>query len=192
MNTLKYIKIRKLANKAKNGDKQAFSELYSLTYKNIYFVAIDILKDSNIAEDAAQEIFIVALKHINRLENSKLFLAWINKIAYNYCINEAYKVQRIKEIDIECVEEAFVENKNDPLEVIINNENKAELINLIHMLPTIYSNIIMMRYFEDMKISDIASSENLSEGTVKSRLSNSRSRLQKLGYKANLRFFQIF
>lgn len=57
MSSLKYLKISKLVSKCKNGDSQAFSDLYSLTYQKVYFLSLSILKDKSMAEDATQEVF---------------------------------------------------------------------------------------------------------------------------------------
>ena len=174
-----YIKMGNLVNKVKTGDLQAFDELYSLTYKKVYFLALSILKNKSMAEDATQEVFIKSLKSIDQLKNPKLFLSWINKITYNYCMNEFYKLKDIEHNNIDNVFPMISCRckYNDPLENCILKENFEELINLIGQLTQIQSTVLVLRYFEGLKISEIA---YVPEGTVKSRLSKAKKKLHKL------------
>lgn len=116
-----YIKISKLVDRIKEGDFQVFEELYLLSYKKIYFLALDLLKDELMAEDATQEIFIIILKSIHELKNSKLFLAWSKKITYNYCIS---KLSKLKNFEFENFEGSCYKIFNcfkdsDPLETYL-------------------------------------------------------------------------
>lgn len=177
-----YIKMGNLVNKVKTGDLQAFDELYSLTYKKVYFLALSILKNKSMAEDATQEVFIKSLKSIDQLKNPKLFLSWINKITYNYCMNEFYKLKDIEHNNIDNVFPMISCGckYNDPLENCILKENVEELMNLIGQLTQIQSTVLVLRYFEGLKISEIAYVLDIPEGTVKSRLSKAKKKLHKL------------
>ncbi|MCU9809718.1 sigma-70 family RNA polymerase sigma factor [Paraclostridium sp. AKS46] len=75
-----YKQIEKLVIKAQSGDNEAFEELYSTTYKNVYFYVLSILKDDTLAEDISQDVFLIVMKSINDLKNPKLFIAWVKKL----------------------------------------------------------------------------------------------------------------
>lgn len=182
MNGLKYIKLAKLVSKIKDNDAQAFADLYSLTYQKVYFLSLSILKNKQMAEDAVQEVFIIVLKSINRLENPKLFLAWLNKITYNYCIREISKTKKLGEVSSDNILPIACDESEDtnPLDSYISKENSNELMSLINKLSEIHSTILVLRYFEELKISEIAYVLNISEGTVKSRLNNAKKNLHKL------------
>lgn len=182
MSSLKYLKISKLVSKCKNGDSQAFSDLYSLTYQKVYFLSLNILKDKSMAEDAVQEVFLIVLKSLDKLESPKLFIAWINKITYNYCIKELSKVRKFGEVHSDYVLPTLSDTAKDvdPIESYILKESNCELMNLINKLSSIHSTILILKYFDDLKVSEIAYVLNISEGTVKSRLSNAKKNLYKL------------
>jgi RNA polymerase sigma factor (sigma-70 family) len=156
--------------------------LYSLTHQKVYFLSLNILKNKSMAEDAVQDVFIIVLDSIDKLKNPKLFLAWLNKITYNYCIRELSKSKKIGEVNSDNIlPTVYDESKdNDPLQSYISKENNNELMNLINKLSQIHSTILILRYFEELKISEIAYVLNLSEGTAKSRLSNAKKNLRKL------------
>lgn len=182
MNGLKYIKLAKLVSKVKDNDTQAFADLYSLTYQKVYFLSLSILKNKQMTEDAVQEVFIIVLKSINKLENPKLFLAWLNKITYNYCIREISKTKKLGEVSSDNIFPIACDESEDtnPLDSYISKENSNELMSLINKLSEIHSTILVLRYFEELKISEIAYVLNISEGTVKSRLNNAKKNLHKL------------
>lgn len=182
MSSLKYLKISKLVSKCKNGDSQAFSDLYSLTYQKVYFLSLSILKDQPMAEDAVQEVFLIVLRSLDKLESPKLFVAWINKITYNYCIKELYKVKKLGEVHSDYVLPTLRDNSNDvdPVESYILKESNTELMNLINKLSSIHSTVLILKYFDELKVSEIAYVLSISEGTVKSRLNNAKKNLYKL------------
>lgn len=182
MSSLKYLKISKLVSKCKNGDSQAFSDLYSLTYQKVYLLSLSILKDKSMAEDAVQEVFLIVLKSLDKLESPKLFIAWINKITYNYCIKELSKVKKFGDVHSDYIFPTLRDNSKDvdPIESYILKESNCEFMNLINKLSSIHSTILILKYFDDLKVSEIAYVLNISEGTVKSRLSNAKKNLYKL------------
>ncbi|MBS6025968.1 MAG: RNA polymerase sigma factor, partial [Paeniclostridium sordellii] len=167
-----YEKISELVNKVKEGDLQAFDELYSLTYNKVYLLALSILKNKVMAEDSAQIISLKSLKSVNQLKNPKTFIAWINKITYNYCLQEISKLKREK--NTEYKEDFMMNSKSyeyqDPLEFFLLKESQKEILYLISKLSEKQSTILVLKYFEGLKISEIAYVLDIPEGTVKTRL----------------------
>ena len=64
-----------LVIRAQHEDSDAFAELYGLTYSKVLHYAERYLRDSYLAQDAVQEIFILALKNISKLKEPTLFIA---------------------------------------------------------------------------------------------------------------------
>ncbi len=79
--------------KYKQGNKEKFSQIYDLTYKLVYFVALNIVKDKGIAEDIVQNTYIKVFEEIDKYENNN-FLAWLTTIARNLSINEFNRRKR--------------------------------------------------------------------------------------------------
>ena len=178
----KYTKTSKLVNKVKEGDSQAFAELYSLTYQKVYLLSLSILKNKSMAEDITQEVFINVLESINTLENPKLFIAWVNKITSTHCIREIYKIKKLKEVSSDNILPIMSDESedNDPLDAYISKEDSIEFMHLINKLTRIQSTILVLKYFEGLKISEIAYILDIPEGTVKSRLNKAKKKFQKL------------
>ena len=86
MEKLNHGQIAKLVERSKNQDSAAFTELYQMLYQKVYFFALSLTKNENMAEDAVQESFMGALSSLGSLKDNKLFVAWLNKITYNVCM----------------------------------------------------------------------------------------------------------
>ena len=78
-----------LVIRAQHEDSDAFAELYGLTYSKVLHYAERYLRDSYLAQDAVQEIFILALKNISKLKEPTLFIAWMNQISFRVCYDAA-------------------------------------------------------------------------------------------------------
>ena len=100
--------LEKAVEKYKKGDKTAFNTIYDLSYKLVFFIALDIVKDKGVAEDIVQETYIKVFKEIDRYEANN-FTAWIGSIARNLSINEYNKRKR--------------ENTFEDIDVLNNIEN---------------------------------------------------------------------
>lgn len=74
------VEFKETVIKARNGDTAAFSELYALVYKDLYYVAYYVLKDSHDAQDVVSDAVLDAYSSIGKLRNEDAFKAWIMKI----------------------------------------------------------------------------------------------------------------
>lgn len=69
---LDYDYLAKLVRKTQAGDSDAFAELYTATYQSQYRFAYQYVKDSYLAQDILQEVYILVLKNIHTLKNPRL------------------------------------------------------------------------------------------------------------------------
>ena len=69
-----------LVIRAQHSDSDAFAELYALTYNKVYNYTRHYLRDDFLAQDAMQEVYILALKNIGKLNDPTVFIAWLNPI----------------------------------------------------------------------------------------------------------------
>ena len=83
--------IAKLVVRARANDSDAFAELYALTYRKVYNYTRHYLRDDYLAQDAMQEVYILALKNIKKLNDPNLFVAWLNRISFNVCYDMTKK-----------------------------------------------------------------------------------------------------
>src|SRR5438045_4221876 len=92
--------IKTLIEKAQNGDVAAFTEL-TRRYRNLAFgSALAILHDFHLAEDAAQEAFIAAYRHLATLEAPESFPGWLRGIV-RHCCHRILRKQHFLELPLE-------------------------------------------------------------------------------------------
>lgn len=93
MYDLDYDYIAMLVNRVKQGDSDAFAELYTATYQNLYQFTYRYIKDQYRAQDILQDVYIIALKNIKQLKNPRLFVSWLNQINFRVCFDVSRKLQ---------------------------------------------------------------------------------------------------
>ena len=171
--------IKELVLSAKNGNKKAFDKLYKLTSNDVWFTCVSLLKDEENAKDIMQETYITAFLKLDTLNDGQKFCGWITSIAVNKCKNKL-KGKVEYQIDDEVL---IVETETDelmlPEEYITKAEKRKVLLQI--MEDTLSFNqyqTVLMFYFDEMSISEIAQGLEISEGTVKSRLNSSRAKMK--------------
>lgn len=152
---------------AKRGNKEAFKRLIEENKKYLFNVAISILSNEEDAGDAIGETIIKAYENIKELREPKFFKTWITRIL----INQSKKIllSRGKVISIEDYKE---EQENS-----YSDKENIDLKNALIKLSKEHYDVIMLFYYNDLKINEIAEILNVPEGTVKSRLSNAKNKL---------------
>lgn len=174
--------IKELVIQVKAKDEEAFVKLYSKLYQKIYFLALSIVKDEYLAQDVVQETFISVYKNISSLENDRTFVAWVNRIAYNCSLKILNSKSEIPIVDIFTEEDLQDTNADDPLTITLSQEYKNKIMDYILALPPEFKTTLVLRYYDDLKIDEIALVMDCSSGTVKSRLNRAKKALRKNMY----------
>lgn len=179
-------KINQLALNAISGDHSAFSELYRETWQAQYFTILSIIKDSSAAEDILQLTYLQALQYIGNLSSPAGFLSWLTRIAYNNCMDFLKKNSRLSaELNATPpAEQTDSDLDRDPFNRAFFSENHAFLMGILDELTLEHRTVILLRYFQDLKIKEIAHIMDISEGTVRSRIHYA---LRKMKRKMNAR-----
>ena len=84
---LDYDYLAKLVERTQMGDSDAFAELYTATYQKQYRFAYQYTKDSYLAQDILQDVYILVLKNIHTLKNPRLFVSWLHQITFRICFD---------------------------------------------------------------------------------------------------------
>lgn len=178
---LDYKVLARLVEKAQAGDSNAFAELYVATYNQQYRYSLKYLRDEQLAQDALQETFVQALKNIRRLKNPELFIAWLNRINFRVCydMKKARHDDRYDEYSETHLENAHAE-EGRPEEEVVEIDSRKYIMKQVMNLPMTESQVIMMKYYQNMTNDEIADAMNISRSTVKRYLKSGRERLQRL------------
>ena len=172
--------ISHLVEKIKKGDNKSFEKLYKLTEREVWFTCISFLKNETTAQDIMQETYITAFLKIQSLEKSSQIRSWLNRIAVNKCKNYLKGKGEIQ-LDNEIFEnQAIVDERISIPEEYISDKAKREIILSImqEVLSDVQYQTVIMHYFNEMTVDEIAEVFECSRGTVLSRLNYSRAKMK--------------
>lgn len=172
--------ISHLVEKIKKGDNKSFEKLYELTEREVWFTCISFLKNETTAQDIMQETYITAFLKIQSLEKSSQIRSWLNRIAVNKCKNYLKGKGEIQ-LDDEIFEnQAIVDERMSIPEEYISDKSKREIILSImqEVLSDVQYQTVLMHYFNEMTVDEIAEVFECSRGTVLSRLNYSRAKMK--------------
>ena len=171
--------IKELVSSAKSGNKKSFDKLYELTHNDVWYNCLSLLKDEENAKDIMQETYITAFLKLDTLNDEQKFCGWITSIAVNKCKNKLKGKVEYQIDDEVLITEAETDELMLPEEYITKTEKRKVLLQI--MEDTLSFNqyqTVLMFYFDEMSIAEIAQALEISEGTVKSRLNSSRAKMK--------------
>lgn len=181
MADINYLYLGTLVKKAQLNDSDAFAELYGLTYKKQYNYACHYLKDPYLAQDAVQDVYIHVLRHIHDLKDTSLFISWLNQITFHTCYDICKKKDRhygeINPLALELTTESYIDYI--PEDSAEKKDEGRRLQEAINALPPGEQQVIVMKYFNNMKLDEIAKATGISRSTVKRQLASGKERLAK-------------
>lgn len=171
--------IKELVLSAKNGNKKAFDKLYELTSNEVWFTCVSLLKDEENAKDIMQETYITAFLKLDTLKDEEKFCGWLTAIATNKSKNKLKGKVEYQIDDEVLIAETETDELMLPEEYINKAEKRKVLLQIIEdTLSFNQYQTVLMFYFDEMSISEIAQALEISEGTVKSRLNSSRAKMK--------------
>lgn len=136
------------------------------------------------SKDLAQMTFLKAYRGLGRFRQESSFKTWLFRIARNTWINrirdEKVQKQQIQLVDFEEQFDEPVRTIDDPLSKLLTEEGMAHLDKAIKELPPQMRHCVFLRVSQGLKYSQIAKMLHLKESTIKSQLSQARSRLKEV------------
>ena len=171
--------IKELVLSAKNGNKKAFDKLYKLTSNDVWFTCVSLLKDEDNAKDIMQETYITAFLKLDTLKDEEKFCGWLTAIATNKSKNKLKGKVEYQIDDEVLIAKTETDELMLPEEYINKAEKRKVLLQIIEdTLSFNQYQVVLMFYFNELSIAEIAQALEISEGTVKSRLNSSRAKMK--------------
>ena len=167
-----------------SGDQQAQEELVLAAQNRVYYHCRKMLKHEEDALDATQEILISMLTRLDRLQDPEAFWGWLSAMTANHCRNVLTRGRREAQIPEDdegnSLLDAFesLDEQTVPDKALDNDETRRMIVELVDHLPPPQRQCVLMFYYEEMSVKDIAAALETSEGTVKSRLNYARKAIK--------------
>ena len=172
----------KLAEKARDGDVDAYERLVrghqALAFRTAYLITGDAAD----AEDATQEAFVKAYNALGSFKAGSAFRPWLLAIVANEARNLRRKTGRRAALNLRLVQESPPSDvtASSPEAVVLEDEKRTELMKVLASLHERDRLVVSYRYFLGLSEEEMAAALGCRRGTIKSRLSRALGRLRVL------------
>jgi len=174
-----------LINEIKNGQQNSYDELMQRHQSHVYHIAYNFTRSAEDAMDLSQNIFLKAYENLGKFRQESQFKTWLMRITYNEGQNWIRKNKKNvfqEEFDVSTALSSNLSPSQE--DEFLASENKTLLIRCLYELNTKYRLAVILKYFENYSIKEIADTLKCSDGVVKNMLFRS---LQKLRSELRLR-----
>ena len=168
-------------------DETAFAHLVRRWEGPIQRLCLRMTGDLHRGEDLAQEAFTRVFAKRKEYQPSGKFSTWLWRIALNLCYDELRRRQRREETSLDgmCGEamaalEAFVAPEPAPDKSLVEQERSELVRKALMQLTETYRTVLVMRHYEDLKFREIADVLDVPEGTVKSRMAEALTQMNRI------------
>jgi RNA polymerase sigma-70 factor (ECF subfamily) len=169
---------RELAHAIVAGDRDAFRLLVERESGPIVRACARVLEDHDAAEDVAQECFVTAYQLIGSWRGEGSLHGWLIRIAINRALRAVKRQRRFLPLENESGEPLAIPGGSEPLPDVLMAERDRLVQQAVASLPEPYRETIVLRYFGELSIAEIASQTGRPIGTVKTHLGRGLLRLR--------------
>ncbi|EOP72590.1 sigma-70 family RNA polymerase sigma factor [Bacillus cereus VDM006] len=171
------IELKEWLQRMASGDQQAFQVIYEFTCKDIYRTVAFLVVDKQDVEDIVNEVYIQIWKSTVNYDVNRSFRFWLHGLIVKQVQDwrrKSWRRFRIFEKKKMYAQDQFYIVDED----ILHKETRSELGELVQKLSYKHREVIIMRYFHEYSLDEIATLLHIPVGTVKSRLHTALKRLR--------------
>lgn len=168
------------------GDQSAIEVLINRHRNKVYTYILLTIKNQQLAEDLFQETFIKVIQSLRRgkYRDDGRFLSWVIRIAHNLIIDHFRKEKQMNSISNDESEFDLLNSKKladqNIEEIIVENQIKSELRNLINALPNDQKEVVLLRHYGELSFKEIADQTDVSINTALGRMRYALINLRKM------------
>lgn len=164
---------RELIQRAMNGEKSAFEQLYMLSYQYVYFVVRDYISDDETVYDIIQETFIKVYKGITTLRSPDAYYSWVTTVAKNTAKN----FLRTKQYHI------YIDDNEDYSTFLLTQDQSQKDVSMdiqtvLKELDTQDAELLSLVYYDGMTAPQIAKMRDMPIATVYTRINRAKKKLK--------------
>lgn len=155
------------------GDSGAFEPLVERYHRPLFRAASRLLGGGEEARDVTQTAFLKAYQALGTYDRRRRFFSWIYRILLNECLNTLRSRRPTQGLDDNLQAVAVA----DPVQ---QRDTRLQVRHALLQLPEAQREVVVLRYFSELRYEQIAAALGIPEKTVKSRLFSARQRLCEL------------
>jgi RNA polymerase sigma-70 factor, ECF subfamily len=165
---------RALVRTCLDGDRAAFGGIVERYQRVLFTVAVRMLGNRDDANDATQNAFVKAYRHLRSFDPGRRFFSWIYRILVNECQNQIRDRRPGEPLPPDLAV------GDSPADALDAEERRRRVQLAIVALPSDYRQVIVLRHFGELSYDEIADALGVTSEIVKSRLHTARQRLSRM------------
>ena len=176
-----------LIKKTQKGDNKAFEQLVMKYDRLVLNIAYTFHNNKDDADDIYQEVFLRVHRGLKNFQSKSKFSTWLYRITVNVCIESKRKAKKhnheqLNNYDEESENsgsfESIIDSGMKTDQSTLNNETASLIQRELNKLPKQLKMAFTLKYYQGLKIKEISSMMNCTEGTIKSYLFTSSRKLR--------------
>lgn len=167
----------KLVLRAQAGDRKAFDRLLRRYEVPLFHHILRLLGDEDATYTALQDTYLAIIKGIGKLRSRQHFRAWAFGVASRTCLKSIYRSRRRREVRL-FSEDVSADWGLTPAKLVALKERIDRMDERVLELSPRLLSVILLHFFEDLTLGEVAAALELPIGTVKSRLAAGLARLR--------------
>lgn len=182
---------KELINSYLSGNEKAFQELLNRYEEKIYTSIYMFVKNTELAEDIFQEVFIKIIKTLRagKYNHEGKFGQWAMRIAYNMCVDNFRKSKRRPQVnpteEFDIFEVLQIDEDNIETE-LIKGETYSKVRHLVDMLPPEQKEVVILRHYAELSFKEIAQLTRVSINTALGRMRYALINMRKIVEEKNI------
>ncbi|MYL70444.1 sigma-70 family RNA polymerase sigma factor [Halobacillus litoralis] len=161
-------------------DKEILVDLMESYGDMVVRVAFTYVKDQQLAEDLAQEVFIRCYQHLHTFEHRSSYKTWVYRITVNHCKDHVRSWSFRNLIPFEPMKIEKGDQSHSVSEEILKEEENQVLFQKVLKLSLKLREVIIFYYYEELSVEEIADLLSVNVNTVKTRLYRARNSLKRM------------
>ncbi len=177
-----YTDIAQVLTACQDGDSAAIEALVRAYKPHVYRFALSILRDSAEADEATQDSLVAAIDKLDTYRREASFKTWLFAITLNTCRGRLRKRQARERLlrPLAVLLGKTAQESVHPEQITLHNETQAAVWRAINALDDQHREILILRYYHELGLNDIARIVGLSDRTIRTRLHTAHERLRVL------------
>ncbi len=169
-----------LVDRARGGDQRAFETLVRMHERRVFRVTLAVLGNAEDAEEAMQDTFVKAFRHIGQFRRESRFTTWLTRIAVNEALQKrqarksTISLDEVGESEVKVLAHRNQQWHEDPEKLYGKQEVRLMVEDAIRSLPPIYRETFVLRDVEGLRTQEAAEILGLTLPAIKSRLLRAR------------------
>jgi RNA polymerase sigma-70 factor (ECF subfamily) len=175
-----YTDTTKLIDHCLNGNEIAVEHLVNQHKDGVFRLALSVLDDVAEANEAAQDSFIAALDALETYRGDSSFKTWLYTITLNTSRSRLRKRKTLAALSstLQAIFRIQTQKIPSPEDIVIQNEQDAQVWEALGQLGEKHRLPVVLRYYHELSMVEIAEILRINEGTVRSRIHTAQERLR--------------